>query len=142
MKNLKYELIEAEENKSGLRFRARALKDFGNVKEGELSGLISNENCISQEGNCWVHRHAKMHDNARIFDNASLHGWSMMFDNSMMFGESKMFDDAKIYDDAKMFDNAKMYGKSKMGDESCMFCLDHRSRIKKWRTQSSFSFLY
>ena len=48
---MKYELTK--ESKGNL-FRIKALKDFGNVKKGDLGGFIEKTDNLSQEGNCWV----------------------------------------------------------------------------------------
>lgn len=35
-------------------FRIKALKDFGEIKAGEIGGLIEQEENLSQDGNAWV----------------------------------------------------------------------------------------
>ena len=49
---LKDEVIEFDGRKL---YRIKALKDFNNVKEGELGGYIESEQNLSQEGNAWVY---------------------------------------------------------------------------------------
>jgi len=54
---MKYELTNQKvyiDNKT--LYRIRALKDFENVKNGDLGGYIRSENNLSQEGNCWVYK--------------------------------------------------------------------------------------
>ena len=43
-----------------------------NVNTGELGGYIENEDNLSQEGNCWVHRNAIVYGRARVRDNAQI----------------------------------------------------------------------
>ncbi len=35
-------------------YRIRALKDFGDVKAGDLGGWVESEENLSHEGNCWI----------------------------------------------------------------------------------------
>ena len=112
----KYELIkESKDYFLGREmFRIRALKDFGNVKAGDIGGWVCSYNNLSQEGNCWIYDNAECLDNARIFDNA------MMFDNAIMFGNSVMYDNAVMLNNSIMYDNSKMFNKAKMFDNSIM----------------------
>lgn len=48
----KYKLIKS--NIKGL-FRVKALKDFSDVKKGELGGYVQGEHNLSQEGDCWIY---------------------------------------------------------------------------------------
>ena len=57
----KYELTDETIDVSGTTLhRIKALKDFGNVKKGELGGYVESERNLSQEGNCWVCGNAKV----------------------------------------------------------------------------------
>ena len=51
----KYDLIREKS-----LFRIVALKDFSNVKKGDLGGLIEKEGNLDQQGNCWVYGDAKI----------------------------------------------------------------------------------
>ena len=130
----KYELIE--ESKAtfvGIDiYRIRALRDFGNVKAGDIGGWVCSEDNLSQEGNCWIYDEAKCLDNARVYDNAVMCGNAVMFGNAKMFDNAKMSDssiicdnaemcgNSKMFNNSKMFDNAKMCGSSKMFDNAEM----------------------
>lgn len=91
----KYELTDEIIVKYGSTLhRIKALKDFGNVKTGELGGYIESGSNLSQEGNCWVCGNAEVHgdaevcgnaevcDNAEVFGNAEVHGNAEVFGNS------------------------------------------------------------
>ena len=60
---MKYELIKEEDF-----YRIKALKDFGDVKKGDIGGLIEAEKNLSQEGNAWVYEDARVSGNARVTD--------------------------------------------------------------------------
>ena len=60
----KYELTK-ETNNIGFKtlYRIKALRDFANVKAGDLGGFIENEENLSHEGNCWVYGNARVSSN-------------------------------------------------------------------------------
>ena len=53
------------EEGSGL-YRIIALRDFRDVKTGDIGGLVSNEKNLSQEGNAWVYGDAKVYMDAQV----------------------------------------------------------------------------
>lgn len=67
----KYELI-SEPGRS--YFRVRAIRDFGNVKAGELGGLVDSPEVLSHEGSCWIGGHAIVSCGARVTDDAIVTG--------------------------------------------------------------------
>ena len=71
----KYRLTE-ETTKVGNRplYRIQALRDFGNVKEGDIGGYIESEKNLSQDGNAWVSGDAWVYGNARVSDDARVSG--------------------------------------------------------------------
>ena len=91
----------------------RALKDFGNVKKGDLGGWIESEDNLSQEGNCWIHDNVKVCNHARVYDNAIIGG------NVLITNSAKIHDTAFIYNrnkDRRMVicDNAEIYGATRI----------------------------
>jgi hypothetical protein len=59
--------------------RLEALRDFGDVKKGDLGGWIIDESNLSHEGNCWVY------DESTVFL-ARLEGDIKVKDNSFIVG--------------------------------------------------------
>lgn len=55
-------------------FRIKALKDFGDVKAGELGGYVEKEENLSRNGNARVFGNACMFGDAWVSDNASVSG--------------------------------------------------------------------
>ena len=116
MKNRKYKITNnTMEFEGRTLYRIRALKDFSNIKKGDLGGWIQTEDNLSQEGYCWIYNNAKCMDSARIYDN------SCMYDNSEMRGNSKMYDNSKLYDKSEMHDNSRAYDSSEMHGHSGMY---------------------
>lgn len=71
----KYRLTD-EEIIVGCRtlYRIQALRDFGDVKEGEFGGWIESEKNLSHEGSAWVSGNALVYGNARVYGNAQVSG--------------------------------------------------------------------
>ena len=79
----KYELTDETIDVSGTTLhRIKALKDFGNVKKGELGGYVESEHNLSQEGNCWVCGNAKVCGDA---DYITIKGLGSKYRNTTIF---------------------------------------------------------
>ena len=64
----KYEMTSnTKELKRRKLFQIRALKDFGDVKVGDLGGYIEKEENLSHGGNAWVYDDALVYDDACVF---------------------------------------------------------------------------
>jgi len=77
-------------------YQIEALKDFKDVRKGDLGGWIENENNLSQDGNAWVY------DNAKVFDNARVSGNACVYDNAWIWDNACVYDNARVYGDAKV----------------------------------------
>ena len=61
----KYRLTEETINVNGITlYRIKALKNFGDVKEGNKGGFVENDRNLSHDGNCWVYNNAKVYGDA------------------------------------------------------------------------------
>ena len=89
-------------------YRIRALKDFANVKAGDIGGFIESESNLSQEGDAWIY------DNARIFGNARISGNARIWGNVRIYGDAKIYRDAEIYGDAWIHDNVVIRGNARI----------------------------
>ena len=81
----KYDLIREKS-----LFRIVALKDFSNVKKGDLGGLIEKEGNLDQQGNCWVYGNARIIGDAFVCDNARVSGNAFVGDNARVSGNVKV----------------------------------------------------
>ena len=150
MENRKYEMtnitMEFEER---TLYRVRALKNFRNVKAGDLGGWVSGKHNLSQEGDCWIYDEAKCMDNARMYHNSAMynnavmcdfsemhgcsemHNYSAMLDNSRMYNCSAMYDNSRMYNDSKMYNNSRMFDNSAMYNVAVM--LDNSKMLENSR---------
>ena len=120
----KYELLKDDYiNYRGITlYRIKALKDFKNIKAGELGGYVESEKNLSHDRNCWVYDNAKVYGNAQVYDNAEIlnnaevFGEAWVYEDAKVFGDAKVYGDAEVcgeawvYEDAKVYGNAKVYG--------------------------------
>ena len=99
----KYELSNETIEIDGITLhRIKALKDFSDVKAGDLGGWVEKEDNLSQMGDAWVY------DNAEVFGNAEIYG------NAVISGNAKVFDNAQVYGDAIVYDNARVFGNARV----------------------------
>lgn len=63
----KYELTDEILEVGGrVLHRINALRNFGNIKQGEIGGWIENEDNLSHCGDCWVYGDAEVYGNAEV----------------------------------------------------------------------------
>ena len=109
----KYELIPSD--KEGL-YRIKALKDFNDVKKGDIGGYIQSENNLSQLDYCWIYDNAIVRDNVQVWGdafvmgNAEVCGNAQICGDGFVMGNAKVCDNAQIYGNAYLHDNAKVCG--------------------------------
>ena len=110
--NKKYELLRNDyiEYEGRTVYRRKALRDFGNVKAGDLGGYIEKEENLSHYGDCWVYDEAKVCENAEVRGNAKVFGIAFVYDNAEVCGSAIVFDNVHISGNAIVFGNAKVYG--------------------------------
>ena len=131
MNNKKYEILMDKKNtiewKGHTLHRIRALRDFGDIKKGDIGGFVENENNLSHKGNCWIYDDAKamddsiMYDNSRIYDKSELHDDSVMYNYTRMYDYSELHNNSIMNDDSAMYDNSTMHDYSIMYDNSEMY---------------------
>lgn len=100
--------------------RIKALKNFSNVKAGDIGGWVEKEENLSQEGNCWVYDEAKVHNGAKVFDNARVYGnatvsdWARICDGAVVYGNACVYGGSMVYGDARVYGEAMIYGEARV----------------------------
>ena len=114
----KYEIING---------RCVALKNFGNVKKGDVGGYIDSEENLSQYGKCWVFNNASVTgegfvkedalvmDSAVVKDKAIVAGRAKICHNSIISGRAFVRDDAFVTDVSVIRGEANVFGKAYIG---------------------------
>ena len=93
-------------------YRIIALKNFGDVKAGDLGGFVESEDNLSHEGDCWVFGEAQIYGNARVSGNARIS------ENAQVYGEALISGDAKIWGNAKVYEKVQISGKVRVWGEA------------------------
>lgn len=65
-------------------FQIEALKDFNDVKKGDLGGFVQSEHNISQAGDCWAYNNAWVISNGQLLDNATAKDNSFISQNGVV----------------------------------------------------------
>ena len=113
----KYEILKDDYiNYAGTTlYRIKSLRDFSDVKAGELGGYIQNEKNLSHNDFCWIYEYAKVYEdakilgNARVFRNAEVFGDAKVYENAEVCGEAWVYEDARVYGNAKVYEDASIY---------------------------------
>lgn len=133
----KYELF-GKSDENGW-YRIRALRDFGDVKKGDVGGFVGGEKNLSQDGDCWIYgdaavfgnamvsEHAKVLDNARVYEEAIITNYARVCGNAFVYGNTEVCNfacvcgNAIVMGNAKVFDNAKIYGSARVDNGGFVF---------------------
>jgi hypothetical protein len=82
--------------------RIIALRDFGEVKKGDLGGFIEKESNLAHDWNCWIY------NDAVVCGNAEVYGYAMVYGEAKVCGEAEVYGYAMVYGEAKVCGNAKV----------------------------------
>ena len=82
----KYELTdETMEWEGHTLHRIKALRDFNDVKAGDLGGWVESEDNLPQYEKCWLYGDARVCGNARIYGNARVCDNAIVCDNARIY---------------------------------------------------------
>lgn len=112
----KYELTnDTIELEGCILSRIRALRDFGDIKAGELGGYIEKEENLSHDGNCWVKDNAKVYNFAKVLDDAEVKGNAILKYGAVVCNNACIKDDAILNGMSIVSDGAIIGGDTKVG---------------------------
>lgn len=89
-------------------YRIRALRDFGDVKAGDLGGYIESDFNLSHSGNCWVYDEAAVCNDAVVRDYATVCGEAEIKQAAVISGNAHVFGKAQIADNAQVSGHAQV----------------------------------
>lgn len=114
--NKKYELTnESIEYINRTLYRIRALRDFGDVKAGDLGGFVESERNLSHDGDCWIYDDAIAMDMSHVRTNARMRHESIAGGHSEIFWCAELRENTIVTDSAKIGGNAVVGGNSVVG---------------------------
>lgn len=105
----KYELIESDIR--GLH-RIKALRDFGDVKKGDVGGYVENEYNLSHDGECWIYYDAAVFDNATVWNDVRIRDKARIYGNASINDNVVVCNNARVCDDARVCANTRVCGDS------------------------------
>ena len=115
---------EIREFNGKILHRIQAVRDFDNVKTGDLGGWIEKEENLSHGGNCWIAGNAKVYGNALVYDNALVNGYAQVYDNvqisgnALIQGNALVSGNALVHGNAQVYDNALVSGYAQVYDNA------------------------
>ena len=71
-------------------YRIKALRDFKDVRKGDLGGFVQGYHNLSQEGNCWIYDSSRVSELAKIIDNAIVINNSIISGNTRITGNHRV----------------------------------------------------
>lgn len=108
-------------------WRIQALKNFSDVKKGDIGGYIEKEENLSQLDNCWVYENAKVHGKATVRHDAQVYGDAQVCGNAKVYVDAKVYGDAWVYEnalvcgDARIYNNAEVHGNAKVSGNANVY---------------------
>ena len=119
MEDKKYELVPEtiREFYSKPMYRIRALKDFSDVKKGDLGGYIESEENLSHEGICWIYDASIVGLGGKVIDNAIVKSFSTVINGSEISDDaivekSSVIDEYSVVSDQSRVTKSIMVGGS------------------------------
>ena len=120
----KYEILkdQAITMNGSTIYRIKALRNFGDVKAGDMGGFIEKEENLSHDGPCWIYDDAMVYHNAKVRDNAIVRGYAHVYNESQVLhnaiveghsrvhGHGIVFGNARIKDNSSVFDHGIVNG--------------------------------
>lgn len=115
----KYEILkdQAITMNGSTIYRIKALRNFGDVKAGDIGGFIEKEENLSHDGPCWVYGDAMVYHNAKVRENA------IVRDYAHVYNESQVLHNAIVEDHARVCNNGIVFGNASIKDNGSVF--DH-----------------
>lgn len=94
--------------------RIKALRNFGDVKKGDIGGFVESHENLSHDGDCWIYEDAKVFGNASVSGDAKVYGNASVYEHAIVYGHAQVGDNALVCDKAEVHGNAHVYGNAKI----------------------------
>lgn len=95
-------------------FRVIALRDFANIKRGDIGGYIRSHEQLSHEGDCWVADDAIV-QGGRVSGNARIYGNAHIVSNAV-----EVRGDARVGGNAVLMSNVRVEGSARIDGNACL----------------------
>ena len=95
-------------------YRIRALRDFSDVKKGDLGGFIERHDNLSHVGNCWIS------DDACVYEHAHVGECSLVSGNAKMKGSTWARASAHLYGNTHVCGQVTVAGNAQIFGDTCI----------------------
>lgn len=104
-------------------YRIKALKDFvlfdgKKISKGDLGGVVSSEENLSQDGRCWVCFGAMAADKSKVLEDAVLYDNTVIRDNAVIKGKATLHYYASMLDNAVVCDKAVIRNRATISENA------------------------
>ena len=138
---MKYEILEQTQQLPDRRtaYRIKAVRDFGNVKKGEIGGFVEADDNLSHHGLCWIAGTAmalgrsRVTGDAQLKNRAQLRDWAVITDRCAVQDEAVLQDFAFGYGDAVIGEQSLLAGVATACGHAQIFCRPRYSVSGKTR---------
>jgi hypothetical protein len=101
----KYELLTDDVLEPGVAvrcklFRIRALRDFGEVKKGDLGGYVQSEANLSHDLTAWIYGRAIVGQDAHVSGDAQVRDYAQVAGKARVRGRARVCDSSRVFDQA------------------------------------------
>ncbi len=115
---MKYELTDESINYNGVTLhRIRALRDFGNVKKGDLGGFVEKEENLSHFGAAWIFDEANVFGGARVSDHAKVYEKADVFGHVKVCGNARISGTARLSGEVRIFGHTEISGIARISSD-------------------------
>lgn len=116
---------ESEMEEEYRLYRIQALRDFGDVKKGDLGGYIQTQKNLSHSGNCWIYDKAIAGDDSKVKDNAKVMDGAIVREAAVVSKNAVLTDGTRVASSAIVTDNAvvkftDIYGENVIKDNAVL----------------------
>jgi hypothetical protein len=77
-------------------YRIVALKDFSNIRKGEIGGFIENEDNLDFNSNAWIADTAQAYQHSRVSGSARLSGNTKLSGNIVLSGNAELSGEVRL----------------------------------------------
>lgn len=122
MMNTKYEFTGETKIVKGITLhRIKALKDFGEIRKGDIGGWIEAERNLSIYNTAWVFGQAQVYGNAFVAEGATVDDRAQIYDCCHVCGYAAIGGSACISDDAYITHIVTITGNARIGKNALIF---------------------
>ena len=120
--NDKYELTnEAIKVDGHILHRIKALKDFFDVKKGDLGGFVESEKNLSPEDDCWIYDNGLVSENGCVYGNGCVTGNGHVSGNGCVCGNGFVYGNGCVSGNGCVDGHGCVYGNGRVSGNGCVY---------------------